>query len=155
MGAEDLDIAHDHHEQAGEQQAPDDGPRHVLERVLRLAAQRRRALEADEAEDARDDRERHPVEADALELDLRRVDVEAVREQHDPGKAEDADDRDRLKDERDVGGEPDVLVGDIPAQRRAYREEDDRLYYAVVPEGVKELLEEDGEPVRPAVPMNR
>ena len=129
----------------GDDQAGDDRPRDVAARVLRLATEGRGALESDQGEDAGDDGQAHAPHVDAAQLELLRVDHEAVLEEDHEGQGCDARHGGALEDQGQDGRDTDVLVGDQPADRRADGEEDDRMDRAVVPERREQLRAEHGE----------
>ena len=145
MGSPHLDVGHEDHEQARDDQAGDDRPWDVAAWVLRLAAEGRGALEPDEREDAGDNRQAHASHVDATQLELLGVHREAVLEQDHEGQGRDARHGGALEDQGQDGGHADVLVGDQPAGRRADGEEDDRMDRAVVPQRREQLCAEHGE----------
>ena len=139
-GAEHLDVTHEHHERPGDKQAHDHGPGDVLERILGLAPESGRTLEADEREDADHHGQAESVEGHTLRLHDGGVDREAVLEQDHGGEGQDAGHRDDLEHQGEQRGHMDVLVGDEPADACRQDEVDHGRHRAVHTDARQELL---------------
>ena len=112
-GAEDPRVRAEHVEEADHDRRADDRPRDRASRILRLLAERRGRLEADEREDG----EHHPLEDAApvadrvVRVERLQVQVAGVREEHPQREPAEDGDLERAEDHAGRRRETDVAVG--------------------------------------------